>query len=203
MSTVPTQLPCPGCGGPPGSTLACLRCGRLLEELPGSTHFQRLGLAPGPGAGADAASLERAYLQLSRLLHPDFHGGADADLRDLALRNSALLNEAYVTLGDDESRAEYLLGLHDPQALERWKLLSPEFLMAAMETSEATEQAVAERDGTTLARLGSEVGAEIARRLATLNEPGAWTSPDARLLATLLHELRVLRRMLHDMGHAT
>ncbi len=202
MTSASTLPACPGCGAEPGSSLACLHCGRLLEETADSTHFQRLGLPGDAGSRTDAGSLERAYLRLSRLLHPDFHGGADAALRDLALRNSALLNEAYVTLGDEESRAEYLLALHDPQALERWKQLSPEFLMTAMETSEAAEEAVAGHDIARLARLGDELRDEITRRLSVLNEPAAWTSPDTRRLATLLHELRVLRRMLRDAERA-
>jgi molecular chaperone HscB len=192
--------PCPHCGHDPQSSLACLQCGKLLQEAPGATHFQRLGLPA--GVVADAVALEKNYLRLSRLLHPDFHGASDEALRDLALRNSALLNEAYVTLGDPESRAEYLLSLHDPQALDRWKALAPEFLMTAMETSEAVEQAGLSHDGDALARLRRDARAEIETRLVSLADPAAWSSPDTRRLATLLHELRVFRRILRDAERA-
>ncbi|HTE06467.1 MAG TPA: Fe-S protein assembly co-chaperone HscB [Planctomycetota bacterium] len=200
MNPDPAPVPCPQCGLDPQSSLACLHCSRLLEEAPGATHFQRLGLPV--GVVPDAAALERSYLRLSRLLHPDFHGASDESLRDLALRHSALLNEAYVTLGDPESRAEYLLGLHDPQALDRWKQLASEFLMTAMETSEAVEQAGLSHDGDALARLRREARAEIDARLASLADPAAWTAPDTRRLATLLHELRVFRRILRDAERA-
>jgi molecular chaperone HscB len=194
-SSAPPAL-CPGCGQPPGSTLACLQCGRVLEEPAGATHFQRLG-APA-AAGVDRAALERTYLRLSRLLHPDFHGGADARLLDLAVANSALLNEAYALLGDDEARAEYLLSLHDAGALERWKALPPAFLAEAMERSEAVEEAAASGDRAVLARLAADARDEIAARRAQLGDPQAWAPPDTRRLATLLHELRVFRRILRD-----
>jgi|SRR5262245_10029412 len=191
---------CPACGRPPGSTLACLHCGRLIEEAPGATHFQRLGLPA--GERIDRAALEAAYLKLSRRLHPDFHGGADEDARALALRNSALLNEAYAVLSDDEQRAEYLLGLHDPQALERWKNLPPDFLMQAMETSEAVEGAARNGDRPALARLAAGVRRDIDERMQRLADARSWQRPDARALATLLHELRVFRRILRDAEKA-
>jgi molecular chaperone HscB len=201
MANDPALALCPGCGQAPQSALACLHCGRLLEEAPGTTHFQRLGLAP--GARPDAAALERAYLRLSRLLHPDFHGAGDERQRELALRNSALLNEAYGTLGDAEARAEYQLGLLDAGALDRWKQLAPDFLVTAMETSEAVEQAAEARDGAALARLREEARGEIARRLDALSDPAAWAAPDTRRLATLLHQLRVFRRILRDAERAS
>jgi molecular chaperone HscB len=191
---------CPACGRPPGSTLACLHCGRLLDEPQGATHFQRLGLPA--GQHVDRATLESAYLKLSRRLHPDFHGSADDDARALALRNSALLNEAYAVLSDDEQRAEYLLGLHDPQALERWKNLPPAFLMQAMETSEAVEGAAHSGDRPALARLVAGVRRDIDERLRRLADAESWRQPDARELATLLHELRVFRRILRDAEKA-
>ncbi len=191
---------CPACGRPTVSSLACLACGRLLEEPAGATHFQRLGLAP-PGP-CDRSALEAAYLKLSRLLHPDFHGGADKASRALALRNSALLNEAHATLADAEARAEYRLGLHDAGALQRWKDLPPAFLVAAMETSEEVEAAARAGDRPALARIVDDVRRRIDERLARLADERSWTTPDARALATLLHELRVFRRILRDAEKA-
>jgi DnaJ-domain-containing protein 1 len=195
MESTAQSIACPGCGRPPCSTLACLACGRVLNEPEGADLFARLGLQQ--RIDLDADLLEANYLRLSRALHPDFHGGADTELRELANRNSSLLNEAQRVLTDDQARAEYLLECIDPAALERWKTLAPDFLMQAMELSEEVEQARGP-DAAQLSGLVARLRAEIAPRAAALADAASWTTPDTRRLATLLHELRVLRRILRD-----
>jgi len=187
---------CPGCGEPLLSTLACLACGSVLDEPADADHYTRLGLVPEDPFDPDA--VETRYLQLSRALHPDFHSNADPADRERANRNSALLNEALNTLTDDTARAEYRLGLVDSEALERHKQLDPTFLMEAMELSEEAEGC----DAATRDRLGGQVRGEIARRSARLAEKGAWSPPDTAVLAVLLHELRVYKRILRDLETA-
>jgi molecular chaperone HscB len=187
---------CPRCGAALQSTLACLACGALLDEPAGATLFQRLGLPA--SADLDAAAAERTYLRLSRALHPDFHGGADEAATDRANAATAALNEAWSVLSDPASRAEYLLELLEPGVLERSKQLSPAFLGRAMELSEEAEAAA--RDPVAAARLRARVAAEADARLAAVLAPAAWEAPDTRRLATALHELRVLRRVLRDLG---
>jgi molecular chaperone HscB len=192
---------CPRCGAASSSSLACLACGRVLQEASGASHYTRLGIAPRPDI--DPGALETTYLRISRVLHPDFHGGSDDALRELALRNSALLNEAFSVLNDPQLRAEYLLGLHDAEALERCKQLDPAFLIESMELSEAIEEAGTRADRAALARHGEHVRAEIEVRAAAVADLAAWNEPDTKRLATSLHELRVLRRILRDLERLT
>jgi curved DNA-binding protein CbpA len=187
---------CPHCGAAPGSTLACRACGALLDEPAGATHFARLGLPEGPGL--DLAAAERSYLSLSRALHPDFHGGAGEAAVERANRATALLNEAWSVLSRPAERLEYLLDLRAPGALEAAKQLPAAFLASAMELSEEAEAAV--KRPAQAAALAARVRAEVDTRLAAVLRPGAWQAPDARALATTLHELRVLRRVLRDLG---
>lgn len=187
---------CPGCDEPLQSTLACLACGRVLDEPADADHYARLGLRPEDGFDHDA--IEARYLRLSRALHPDFHGQADEAARERANRHSALLNEAWNTLADDTARAEYRLGRTDPDALERHKQLEPSFLMEAMELSEEGEHC----DAATRDRLTGQVRAEIARRDERLADDSAWSPPDTAELAVLLHELRVYNRILRDLETA-
>ncbi len=187
---------CPRCGAAPASTLACQACGALLDEPAGATHFARLGLPPRPDV--DLAAAERAYLRLSRALHPDFHGGAGEAAVEHANRASALLNEAWSVLSLPAERLEYLLELRAPGALEGAKQLSPAFLAEALELSEEAEAAAARP--AQAAALAARVRAEVDRRLAAVLRPEAWQAPDPRALATTLHELRVLRRVLRDLG---
>jgi molecular chaperone HscB len=60
----------------------------------------------------DLKALERKFHELSRQCHPDYYTtAADAD-KHKALRMTALLNDAYRTLRNQERRVEYLLTLH-------------------------------------------------------------------------------------------
>lgn len=197
-------------------------CGLLLEEPDDCNHYQRLGQSPFGQFNAERA--ESIYLSLSRRLHPDFHGEGDERTKALAVSHSALLNEAWRVLTDDQLRAEYQLELHDPGALDRHKTLSPAFLMEAMELSEEleeahdrgcietiqrirteAEQAISERmDGVnaacihTIGRIAREAhvpGSERASLPSTLLTPHQWNTEQ---IATLLHQARVYRRILHD-----
>jgi len=73
------------------------------------TFFSMLGLAP--TFDIDPADLERRYFALQRQFHPDrFIGKPDA-LRQQAIRQSMLANEAYETLKSPLRRARYLLAI--------------------------------------------------------------------------------------------
>jgi len=189
---------CPACGQPAGSTLACLACGRLLEESADVEHFARLGAPRSPRV--DRPALEAAYIRLSRLLHPDFHGGEGEEALERANRGSALVNEAWSVLTDDQARLEYLLELVDPGALERNKALPPTFLAEAMELSEDLEAAQTNEDRRAAAAIVARVREAMAQRAATLDDPASWRAPDTARLARLLHEQRVDHRILRDAG---
>jgi Fe-S protein assembly co-chaperone HscB len=213
--------PCPACGEPPVSSLACLACGEVTEEPAGSDHFTRLGLAH--DELFDVASAEANYLKLSRALHPDFKAGADDDAMFRAVSHSALLNEAWAVLNDEQQRAEYLLELHHPGALEQHKSLSQEFLMEVMEISEELEDAKDEGCADTIRTIASSTREALRSRMngvahvcgATIDRiaheadppdvpererrlhPHEWNS---ERVATLLHQARVYRRILRDAG---
>lgn len=216
--------PCPACGAPPGSTLACRACGEVLDEPTGADHFARLGLDP--ELPFDPELAERHYLQLSRLLHPDFQADEDDEAMFRAVSHSALLNQAWRVLNDDQQRAEYLLEMHHPGALERHKTLSPEFLMEAMELSEELEDGRKRGCSDTISRITRETRRALESRMTGVTQacmatieriaheqdppgvaerdrlahPHEW---NAKRIATLLHQARVYRRILRDAGVET
>jgi molecular chaperone HscB len=70
-----------------------------------ASYFETLGVP----VNVDDAELTRRFRELSRLYHPDRWATADVETQTSALDSSALVNDAYRTLRDPFSRAEYLL----------------------------------------------------------------------------------------------
>ncbi|EDM74249.1 co-chaperone HscB [Plesiocystis pacifica SIR-1] len=76
---------------------------------PDLDHFARLGLRPGYAVDRDA--VEAAYLERSKVVHPDRFATAGSGTRRAALEHSSALNEAYRVVRDRVLRAEYLVKL--------------------------------------------------------------------------------------------
>ena len=72
---------------------------------PTASYLEILGV----GAAASDEQLASQFRTLSRRFHPDRFAAADAATQDDALTSTALVNDAYRTLKDPFTRAEYLL----------------------------------------------------------------------------------------------
>ena len=107
--------------------------------------------------------LDHAYRQLQSGVHPDrFAGGTDAEKR-VALQSSARVNEAYRALKNPVQRAQYLLRLHDVDAVSETDTALPlEFLERQLERREQAADAQAEGDVRTLSALLADARAESA-----------------------------------------
>lgn len=108
------------------------------------SHFDRLGLPR--RFTLDAAELERQYLARSRAVHPDYHAAGSSADRAASLDLSAALNEAYNTLRDPFTRAEYLLGLEGGPSVGEHKQVPPDFLAEMLDLRERVEDARAGGD---------------------------------------------------------
>jgi molecular chaperone HscB len=62
-----------------------------------------------PRLNLDAAELQKRFYSMSRLLHPDRFNRASATEKQYSLEATAILNDAYRTLRDPVTRAEYML----------------------------------------------------------------------------------------------
>jgi molecular chaperone HscB len=91
----------------------------------------------------DLEALQRAFYELSRRYHPDFHQGAAAEAQARALEASALVNRAYRALRDPVARVEYLIALEEGREVREEtteKAKVPTDLLAEMlEVQEAME----------------------------------------------------------------
>jgi DnaJ domain len=78
----------------------------------GVTYYEVLGVPP----TASVVDIRRAYVDLARRHHPDFHTTAQAQDRADAERQMQQINEAWLVLGDAKRRGAYDLSLAGPTA---------------------------------------------------------------------------------------
>jgi molecular chaperone HscB len=153
--------------------------------------FERLGLPR--RFSVDPAALERAYLDRSRAVHPDFHtqeaGGGLAASEAVA----AAVNEAYATLKDPFRRAEHLLALLGGPAAADLKDIPPAFLMEMMDLRERIEHATAaEKEGHE-----ADVKTRYAAVFADLD--GLFARNDLVAVRKGLNAAKYLKGLLRDL----
>ncbi|HLU38476.1 MAG TPA: Fe-S protein assembly co-chaperone HscB [Planctomycetota bacterium] len=142
----------------------------------------------------DPALLEARYLAASRACHPDHHAGADPDARIALLDRAAAVNNAYRVLRDRWRRAEAIVELRAPGALERHKQLPPDFLAEALDLA---EEVAAARGGPDTAALRARVQAMVDADWNALRD--AVAAGDFAAAATTLHKSRYHRKALQDL----
>jgi molecular chaperone HscB len=152
--------------------------------------FLRLGLPR--RFAVDAAALERAYLERSRAVHPDYHvAGASADL-GASLELSAAVNEAYNTLRDPFARAEHLLSLEGGPSATEHKQMPPAFLAEMLTLREELEEARA-AGGAKLEALEADFNRRSAAQLdAVADAFRRYESAEVAERPNLLKQVRVL-----------
>jgi molecular chaperone HscB len=103
-------------------------------------YFDLLGLEK--RYALDPASLERAYLTLQQVVHPDRFAGSGDTQRRLALQLAAQVNQAHQVLRKPSSRATYLCELAGIDVgLESNTSMPGDFLMLQMEWRETLDEA--------------------------------------------------------------
>jgi len=89
----------------------------------------------------EMSALEQKFLQLSWKLHPDNFANASEQERELSLKHSSELNDAYRTLCDPVGRVEYLLGIEGARKEgEHKQQAPPELLEEVFELNESLDE---------------------------------------------------------------
>ena len=180
------------------------------------SYFDLLGVL----VSVDEATLTRRFRELSRTYHPDRYANADAETQTVALDATALLNDAYRTLRDPFTRAEYLLRREGGVSLnDLQKTAKPpqDLLMQVMELQEALmeyQEARLDDDADTMRRLTpdlSDARTEFHAAYTALSERlsglfAAFDSGDTQVRAGVLGQLAevvgtrgYLRRVLTNL----
>lgn len=158
-ATTNPPLVCWSCHERTLGTHFCSSCGKLLQ-LPQSVDYFSLFEMPRK-LWIEMAELEQKFLQLSWKLHPDKFVSASETERELSLKRSSELNDAYRTLRDPIARVEYLLAIEgERKEGEKKQQAPPELLEEVFELNESLDELrEAKASGGNLAGLKSRLQA--------------------------------------------
>lgn len=192
--------PCWQCGQPSGESLFCRYCNSLQPPAP--DYFRFFGLER--KLNLDPAELQKRFYELSRLVHPDRYTRRPANEQRYSLEATAILNDAYRTLRDPVSRAEYLLKEEGFDIGEQKSNHVPaELLEEVFELNVALEELRA-GDGAAKPRLDSElarfrsmrdaIDGELRRCFAAFDQSGD------RAVLEQIRSLLNRRRYIHNLA---
>ena len=120
----------------------------------------------------DLTELSSRFRTLQSVIHPDKFASASDLERRMSVQKSALINEAYQTLGNPLERARYMLKLKGVDlSNETSTAMDTEFLMQQMQLREDLEQ-VRHSDSpiTVLENISTEIDGVITTQKLTLKE---------------------------------
>lgn len=195
MTQAPAAIPqrCASCNAELDWPVFCQAC-RTLIPLPEGIDYFALFRIP-RAYDLDETVLHDKFLAISRSVHPDYFSDSGPEMRRLAVRLSAELNEAYKVLSDPVLRARYLLETSDEGNRPNDRTACPEVLGEALSLREEIEDADASGDAETLGRVRRDVQ---AKRAAIAEDIGALAR---RLPSAEVTEKSRLRTLLNSIGY--
>jgi molecular chaperone HscB len=132
-------LVCWNCHERAQGTHFCSSCGKL-QQIAGATDYFAVFEMPRK-LWIEMNALEQKFLQLSWKLHPDNFVNATEQERELSLKRSSELNDAYRTLRDPVGRVEYLLSIENMRKEgEHKQQAPPELLEEVFELNESLDE---------------------------------------------------------------
>jgi len=134
-----SPLVCWSCHERTIGTHFCSSCGKMLQVPEKSDYFAMFELPR--KLWIEMGSLEKKFLQLSWKLHPDNYVNATPEEREISLKRSSELNDAYRTLRDPVGRVEYLLAIEGARVEgENKQQAPPELLEEVFELNESLDE---------------------------------------------------------------
>jgi molecular chaperone HscB len=173
-------LTCVSCHERLQGPLVCSHCGKL-QASQDSDFFALFGLPR--KLRIEMSGLEQKFLQLSWKLHPDNFVNGSEEERELSLKRSSELNDAYRALKDPVARVEYLLAIEgERKEGEKKQQAPPELLEEVFELNESLDE-LREAKAASLALDGMKErlhGAEanFGRKLAEVDSEMQATAKD-------------------------
>jgi molecular chaperone HscB len=139
LPTTNPPLVCWNCKERTIGTHFCPGCGKVLQLPQQSDYFAMFELPR--KLWIEMGALEQKFLQLSWKLHPDNFVNSTEQEREISLKRSSELNDAYRTLRDVVARVEYLLAIEGTRKNgENKQHAPPELLEEVFELNESLEE---------------------------------------------------------------
>jgi len=134
-----SPLVCWSCHERTIGTHFCSSCGKMLQVPEKSDYFAMFEIPR--KLWIEMSALEKKFLQLSWKLHPDNYVNASAEEREISLKRSSELNDAYRTLREPVARVEYLLAIEGARVEGKNKQQAPpELLEEVFELNESLDE---------------------------------------------------------------
>ena len=184
---------CPHCRLETGSAVYCERCDLPLAVSSDHNYFAILGLSPSFHLTPEV--LASAYRRLARKIHPDRFIDRSETLRAAATAGIAALNQAYRTLLEPVTRAEYLLTLAGGPGAADFRSVDPALLAEMMSMREELDAVRAEGQLAAPANLVARV---LQLRTRDLDRIGSIAS---RIDSADDHDRQSLRLLLNGMRY--
>jgi molecular chaperone HscB len=189
------MVDCWTCGAERGRAPFCPSCKAIQPVVRGASYFELFSLPA--TMGLDPEALERGYRDLSRRVHPDRFGRSSSLERKLALEQTTFANDAYRTLREPRTRAEYLMRLRGREVgKEEHRVHDVEFLDRMLELRDRLSEMRSEAEAEPLR---AEVQAEHASSLSRLEaffDRGRGDQDEAQVM---LERLRFFERFLSEL----
>lgn len=163
---------CPNCKRPREFPIVCEHCGALADEstlralAPSQAITGASATTAAPGRidpfalfgvercfDLDGGDLARRYRRLAGRIHPDRFASRDEETRSRATRYAAVVNDAWMRLGDPIARCEELLQLSGGPSASDVRTVDPAVLATVMEFREQLEEARASGDDSRVTAL--------------------------------------------------
>jgi len=134
-----SPLVCWSCHERTIGTHFCGSCGKILQGPEKSDYFAMFEIPR--KLWIEMSGMEKKFLQLSWKLHPDNYVNATPEEREISLRRSSELNDAYRTLREPVARVEYLLAIEGARVEGKNKQQAPpELLEEVFELNESLDE---------------------------------------------------------------
>src|SRR3984893_3858227 len=134
-----SPLVCWSCHERTIGTHFCSSCGKMLQVPQNSDYFAMFEIPR--KLWIEMSALEKKFLQLSWKLHPDNYVTASPEEREISLKRSSELNDAYRTLREPVGRVEYLLAIEGARVEGKNKQQAPpELLEEVFELNESLDE---------------------------------------------------------------